>query len=234
MSESISVGWEGPTRLEIRYTGNLRGDLESLPRLATVIKRERAASPGLVLVDTGDFSAGTELCERFEGRPVAEVMNHLDYDAAVPGESEARWGREGMERLAVSGGFPFLAANWPGFTTHKVVTRGELEITLAGLGAPNLFEATDPVQAVRDVLAEVGDEGVLIVLSQLGFEGDRRLAMEVEGIHAILQGVRYDGFTQVTRFGETLLVPASPGSATLGSLGLDLSGTLVIESEDES
>jgi len=240
MSEHVHFGWRESTRLEIRYTGNLRGDLEGLPYLATVIKRQRQEHPGLLLLDTGDFSGQTRP-GRHAGRPQVEVMNHLKFDATVPGRAEAS-DASTLGRMARLADFPFLASNWRGAgegqTFHRVhrLRRADVEIALVGMAWPDPPQGLDlvaPEQALEQALEGLDlDQTVVVVLSQLGFAADRNLATGCPEIHVLLEGVPYTGFDQATQIGETLVVPAVVGSRLLGSLNLDLSGALEIRRDD--
>lgn len=242
-----AIRWGEVKRLEIRYTGNLHGDVEQLPRLATLVKRERAAQPELLLLDTGNFSRGSELAERFAGKPVAEVMAHLGYHAAGLGEDEVAWGLEGILELARAMRCPFLAANWRFPEREKVelsrlicgylrLQRAGMDVVVAGLApqkAPPGVEVVSARQAVESVLAEVGSDQALVLISQLGYHEDRQLAESFDALQVILEGVAYSGFTEVLQVAHTLVVPATAGATSLGSLGLDLTGTLVIEPQGD-
>ncbi len=240
MSEHVHFGWRESTRLEIRYTGNLRGDLEGLPYLASVIKRQRQEHPDMLLVDTGDFSGQTRPGPH-AGRPQVEVMNHLHFDATVPGRAEASE-VSALGRMAELADFPFLAANWRGTgegrTFHRVhrVRRADIDIALVGLAWPDPPQGLDlvaPEEALGLALDGLDlDQTVVVVVSQLGFAADRNLATHCPDVHVILEGVPYTGFDQATQIGETLVVPAVVGSRLLGALNLDLSGALDIQRED--
>ena len=240
MSEHVHFGWRESTRLEIRYTGNLRGELEGLPHLATVIKRQREEHPQMLLVDTGDFS-GESRPGPHAGQPQVEVMNHLEFAATVPGRAEAS-DAAALKRMAALANFPFLAANWRGVgddTTFQRVhrlSRAGFEVALVGLAWPDPPQGLallSPEEALDQALAGLDlDQTVVVVLSQLGFAADRNLATRCPYVHVILEGVPYSGFDQATQIGETLVVPAVVGSRLLGSLDLDLSGALDIRRED--
>lgn len=240
MSDKFRIGWKDSTRLEIRYTGNLQGDLQALPYLATVIKNQRAESPQMLLVDTGDFS-GQSRPGPHAGAPQIEVMNHLRFAATVPGRAEAADG-SALERMAALAEFPFLASNWrgsgEGSMFHRVhkVRCGEIDVALVGLAWPDPPRNTaliPPEEALEQALEDVDvDQTVVVVLSQMGFAADRNLAVRCPEAHVILEGVPYTGFDQVTQLGETLVVPAVNGPRQLGALGLDLSGALEIDRED--
>lgn len=242
-----TIRWGDTTRLEIRYSGNLHGDLEQLPRMATVVKREKASFPDVLLLDTGNFSRGSELNDRFGGRPAADVLGHLGYHAVGIGEDEVSWGLRGIVALAEGLKCPLLAANWrfpereqleldKRVASYIRFQRGGMGVVVAGLAsvkAPPGVEVIPAIQALQGVLEEVGTEEALVLISQLGYGEDRNLAARFDALQVILEGVAYPGFTEVTQVKQTLIVPATSGANALGSLGLDLTGTLVIESQGE-
>lgn len=78
------------TTLTVLYTANLEGRLSILPRLFSVIQRERQQAGGPVfLLDLGDTCArDVELCRQTEGRAPFLVLDGMGYDTAVIGGPE--------------------------------------------------------------------------------------------------------------------------------------------------
>ncbi|WP_178022338.1 bifunctional UDP-sugar hydrolase/5'-nucleotidase [uncultured Paenibacillus sp.] len=87
-----------------------------LAKLATLIRREREQSPGLLLVDNGDVIQGTPLCtfhvknQPAGVHPSIAAMNLLGYDAAVPGNHEFNYGQELLWKAMKDSRFPWLSA----------------------------------------------------------------------------------------------------------------------------
>lgn len=87
-----------------------------LAKLATLIRREREQTPGLLLIDNGDAIQGTPLCtfhvkNHPDGEhPAIAAMNKLGYDAAVPGNHEFNYGRELLRKAMTDSRFPWLSA----------------------------------------------------------------------------------------------------------------------------
>jgi hypothetical protein len=79
-----------PTAVTLLYTANLRGDLAYLPRLATVIQRERRTAEGpTLLLDLGDTcSPDSWVCRATQGRAPFLVLDAMGYDAALIGGPE--------------------------------------------------------------------------------------------------------------------------------------------------
>jgi hypothetical protein len=76
--------------LTVLYTANLAGDLDSLPRLFTLIQHERqTAAPLTFLLDLGDTcSLDSWLCRETLGRAPFLVMDGMGYDAVLIGADE--------------------------------------------------------------------------------------------------------------------------------------------------
>ena len=104
-------------RLTLLHFNDLHARLDQLPRLFTLIQRERALAQtegrAALLFDCGDSS---DPCawesDITAGRANYALLEAMGVDAGVIGNNEAgRWGRVGLERIAASAHFPLLAAN---------------------------------------------------------------------------------------------------------------------------
>lgn len=89
-----------------------------LARVATVVRRERAAGHAPILVDAGDFLQGTRLAsyaiERLgagQPHPMAVAMNAVGFDAAVVGNHEFDFGLDVLRTFERQAAFPLVAAN---------------------------------------------------------------------------------------------------------------------------
>ncbi len=88
-----------------------------LGKLAALIKKEREQSEALLLIDNGDLIQGTPLTyyySRFlnnQKNPMIQILNMLEYDAAVIGNHEFNYGKSILARAVSESNFPWLAAN---------------------------------------------------------------------------------------------------------------------------
>lgn len=156
-------------------------DLGGLARCATRIKQWRSQYPHNILLDLGDLYQGTEVGYRSRGQIMIRCLNHLGYDAWVPGNHEFDWGVEAFEKAVQSSNMPVVCSNsrWDG---HRVWNEREVEktplhpwllkevngyrIAFIGLTTPGIpswflpeklgqFRATDPVGALRMTMRQV-------------------------------------------------------------------------------
>ncbi len=89
---------------------------------ATLIREARAQSGNSLLLDNGDFLCGngSEILLPFplkHTHPMIQIMNHLGYDAAAPGNHDFDQGLEFLQTVTGQAGFPFVCANVFGETT---------------------------------------------------------------------------------------------------------------------
>ena len=241
MSDKPKVSYQAAQRLELRYTGNILGELDPLPRLGTIIKNERKAHPQMLLLDTGNFS-GPNKPGPHQGKPHIEVMNALHYDAAVPGRAETK-DSVALRQMGRNAKFPLVATNWKGmgegnyFERVVKIKRGDLNIAILGLAwneAPQDTEVIPAEQAVKEVLKDIDtDNTIVVVLSVLGYIADRSLAMNNRCTMIILSGVDSPGFEEQVMVGNSLLVPVVPNAENLGALDVDLSGRVEVRQESD-
>ncbi len=80
-------------------------------KLATVIRRERAAAAASLLIDCGDTIQGTLAGVYTRGEISARLLSHLDYDAWVPGNHELDFGTRRLAELIEQVQVPVLNGN---------------------------------------------------------------------------------------------------------------------------
>jgi len=117
------------TTLTLLETSDLHGHLypwdffsqqeadQGLALVSTIVQRERAVDPELLLLDAGDTIQGTPLVYYYHTRrptepnPMAVVMNALKYDAMTLGNHDFNYGQAVLEKFIRECEFPVLSAN---------------------------------------------------------------------------------------------------------------------------
>jgi len=88
-----------------------------IAKIASLINRERNHSDYTLLIDNGDVIQGTPLTYYYakflseNSNPMIQILNHLQYDAAVIGNHEFNYGMDLLEKSAAEANFPWLSAN---------------------------------------------------------------------------------------------------------------------------
>jgi 2',3'-cyclic-nucleotide 2'-phosphodiesterase (5'-nucleotidase family) len=206
-------------------------------RRATLINgvRAQAQQPVLVL-DAGSTLIGQWLGLQSEGKVVVEAMNLMGYDAMNIGQTDLSKGLEVLQARAQEAEFPFLSANlvWqesgaPVFEPYVILERGGLQVGLIGVTGQDALQGLermapgaamrDPVESVRQALAEIADQvDLVILLSHLGLEEDKALAAQVPGLDVILGGKTRQLMRAPEWVGQTAITQVGYDGEWLGRL----------------
>jgi len=154
-------GCTAPEELNIYVTTDLHGMLlpfdntegkttdRSLANLAGLVESE--GSENIILLDNGDIIQGDPLAYYYNyvdttrEHVVADILNHLGYDAATAGNHDIEAGHAVYDRLRREYNFPMLAANAvdtrtgkPYFEPYTIIRRKGLKIIVFGLITPSV------------------------------------------------------------------------------------------------
>ena len=150
-----------PDKIEIYATTDLHGMLlpfdntegistgRSLANMASVVKSRESTK--IVLLDNGDILQGDPLAYYYNfidttrEHIVADILNHLGYDAATVGNHDIEAGHAVYDRVRRQYNFPLLAANAvhaetgePYFEPYTLIKKGGLTIAVFGLITPSV------------------------------------------------------------------------------------------------
>ncbi|MDP8215429.1 MAG: bifunctional UDP-sugar hydrolase/5'-nucleotidase [Candidatus Euphemobacter frigidus] len=197
-----------------------------------------------LLLDGGDIFTGTVEGNLTKGATVVRLMNLLNYDAMALGNHELDFGFHNLEHLSEEADFPFLSANVFQKKTGKLLSfvRPYIIKNYEGLVVGIIGATTDEVPSItltrnvgslifKDPVPEVEiyqkllrREGVdlLIVLSHLGLEEDKKLARAVPEIDLIIGGHSHDLLPHPLRAGGrgTLICQAGSYGRFAGRLDI--------------
>ncbi|MEK7809046.1 MAG: metallophosphoesterase, partial [Chloroflexota bacterium] len=132
--------------LTILHTNDIHGRLDQMPRLATLIARERSLARDegrhVLLLDAGDSSERSIWESSItKGRANFIMLEAMGYDASTVGNGETfQWGLGALAKLVESVHFPVLAANLfamdsdqppvPGLKSHAIFEIEKLKIAV--------------------------------------------------------------------------------------------------------
>lgn len=182
-------------------------------RRMALIEDERAKTPALLLIDSGDFSQGSPYYNFYKGDVEVALMNRMGYDVATIGNHEFDFGLENMARIFRKAKFPIVCANYDFTGTpveglvkpYVIIKRNGLKIGVFGLSPqPEGLVDTAKFVGVR-YLEPIGVAGsmatllkekkkcdVVICVSHLGWDtsgvNDKRLVAATKDIDLVLGG----------------------------------------------
>ena len=180
--------------LTLLHFNDLHGRLDALPRLFTLIQRERTAAlargRAVLVLDGGDSSDRAQWeSDLTQGRANFALLEAIGVNATVLGNTEAEWGHTALERLVASVHFPVLAANLidganpsqlavPGLKASTIIEAADVKIGIVGVTAVYRggydrfgYTSTDPLPVLRrevDLLKAQGVQ-IILLLSHLGY-----------------------------------------------------------------
>lgn len=176
--------------------------------ISQLVNEERKKnSNGCLFVASGDMFHGTPYSNLLKGKSVVALMNYMKLDAMSIGNHEFDWGEETLAQLVSFSQFPYLSANIfnkdgkrPYYLKpYLIVERKGKKIALIGVITkesasiihPDYIKNLifkNPKEILPSMVKEVKEKGadLIVLLSHLGFEEDKRIAEEVEGIQVII------------------------------------------------
>ena len=166
----------------ILHTGDVHGAVEGYARITALDDFFTSLGAETILVDTGDFSAGTAYVSASRGKSAVDLMNEAGYNFAVPGEHEFDYGLDQFRDNLESADFTALCANiWkdetPLFAPNAVYTTASgVQIGFFGLTAPEIRTEANP-NGVHGLTILGGDD--LFVHAQEQIDALREMEADV-------------------------------------------------------
>jgi len=228
-------------RLTLLHTNDIHGHEERIAQIATLVRREKAASPHTVLyLDAGDVEETTNrLSNLTKGAAMHRLLGRAACDAATVGN--ASWLRYGPAVLADHARvaqYPLLLANSdPVSGPLPSVRLGDVGVFGLTASFQNMFTDTewgftalDELEVARRCARDLRAQGAKLVvfLSHLGLEvaaenwDDRRLAPELQDdVDVIIGAHTHDLLPEGERIGRVLIAQAGAFGAHLGRIEVD-------------
>jgi 2',3'-cyclic-nucleotide 2'-phosphodiesterase (5'-nucleotidase family) len=209
----------------------------------------------VLYLDGGDMMTGTPLME-FEvngarGGAMLDFIGDAGLDAWVLGNHEFDIGFDHVSALVAASKVPVLSANLDepngsglpaiaGLKDHIIFERAGIKVGVFGLTTDSLARltgtnATDQM-AVRDVVEVAREEvaaldgqvDLVVALTHVGVDTDKRIAEEVPGIDLIVGGHSHTPLLEPLRVDDTWIVQAGCYGRQLGVTEMDVvDGTIV-------
>ena len=150
--------------------------------LATLLKRERAASPASLTLSAGDLVQGTPVSTLFQGAPDYEIANSLGIDVNCLGNHEFDYGWQRIGDFMRVARFPTVSANMVDASGNRMVNpayvirdAGGMRIAVIGALLENILETTTrerlgpyhaapAVETLRPIVAEAKQRADMVLV----------------------------------------------------------------------
>jgi 5'-nucleotidase len=215
------------------------GDQSGLAKIASLVRQIRADMPNVVLFDGGDMIHGTYEDFFSGGMAIISAMNATGYNSVVAGNHEFDFGLPALRQDVSAATFPILAANvksratgqiWSNLQPYVIVNVGEVKLGVLGItttqvvdlqwpGSITDIRVDDPVETAKTLIPELRKNAdVIVVLSHLGYDNDRKLAAAVQGIDFIVGGHSHTVLDKWNWVGDTLIMQTGAYGRYLGRI----------------
>ena len=185
------------------------GGLGGFERRAVLVDRIRQQNHNVILLDAGDLFQGTPFFNFFKGELEVSLMNRLGYDASTLGNHEFDLGTDNLIAQFSKLNYPVLCCNYTIAETrwskilkpYTIIERNGFKIGIIGvcinpkgLIDPGNFAGityqpyTEPVNKLAAMLKQKMHCNVVIALTHIGIQDDKKLAAESKNVDVILGG----------------------------------------------
>ncbi len=218
------------------------GKMGGMDRIATIVKSIKADRADALVLDGGDTWQGSLTALRTEGRDMIRAFNAIGTDAMVSHWEFTLGIDRVMDIVDNEINFPFLGANifdaeWdePAFEPYKMFERGGTKIAVIGQAFPYMPIANPGwmfpnlsfgvrQERMAEIVEEVRAAGaeLVVLLSHNGFDVDRKLAGEIDGIDVILTAHTHDAIPEPVLVNKTYLIASGSHGKFVSRVDLDV------------
>ncbi|MCX5894498.1 MAG: multiheme c-type cytochrome [Proteobacteria bacterium] len=232
----------------IIYSNDVLGELElcgcdseqlgGLARKTTLIKTLKNEGRPVLVIDSGNLFFREKPASKIEENEfllkseyILEAYKQTGCDALNVGETDLFLGIAHLKNLKSKAPFPFVSANLQDKTSKALLFEPFIIKEIAGVsvGITGLFSeqcsvepsvaVQDPVESAKRIVAKLRPQcTVIIVLSNLGLESDRKLARAIPDIDIIIGGRATVRMAEPAKEGKTFIVQAYTRGQYLGKL----------------
>jgi len=210
--------------------------------LASYIKKYKAESPNVLVLNGGDDFQGSPVSAITKGKSQIELLSMLKPDAMTLGNHEFDYGRQLVSEYLKLVPFPVVCANITDnitkrpYTTPYVIKKidgvsvgiiGVMSMELPTLSIPENvkgLEVQDRSASINAVVPELKKNGVdlIVVLSHSGVNEDSVLAMTTPDVDIIVGAHSHTPLFKPKRVNGILITQAGSRGRWLGKITLDV------------
>ena len=224
--------------LSLQTDESLRGGISMLSGYVSQVKEN---TPNAIYCIAGDMLQGSLIDSEFKGISTIEIMNLLGPDIVSLGNHEIDYGLAHLLFLERCAKFPIVNANLfiknpytRLFDSHRILEIDGMRVLFIGIVTQEVMHSIRQdnllggLVDVEDAAREVGricnayktvDIDFTILLTQIGFEEDKRLAALLDpvwGVDLIIGGHSHTELEQPEKINNILIVQAGVGTKQIG------------------
>ncbi len=190
-------------RLTILHTNDIHSNYENFSKV--VSKIDELKDSNTLILDAGDFADFKRIeLQGTNGLAAMELLECAGYDALAIGNNELFPGIDVLKNMAANTDIPLLSSNLLSLNNKPIenvrksiiIDRSEMRILLIA-GSPNLgpftemfgFSINNYLEVIQnEIKANEDNYDLCILLSHLGMDKDKEIAVKISGIDIIIGG----------------------------------------------
>lgn len=223
------------------------GTIVGYAKIATLVNREKAVQPNVLLLDAGDALHGQTIATLVKGKSIVEIYNAVGYHAMTLGNHDFNYGKDRVLELEALANYPFLAANvvkedgTPFVDRYLIKEFSGVKVAVFGLATPETYykshpdntkglKIENPIEVAKEMVKILENQAdIIVVLSHLGVEPaseftDRMIAYQVPGVDLIIGGHSHTRFSTGFVNNGVTIVQTGGNNESLGKIELTWSG----------
>ncbi len=240
----------------IVYTGNTYAALYpcgvcpasvggGLSRRVTAIKKLRAKNPDLILIDSGNFTAGgvfdqekvSKEFNRLRSQINYRVMDLIGYDFVGLGEDEFNFGQDFLENKINEFTFKVISSNinFKGVLPYVLKTVNGVKVGIIGLSSQEIAQKSKVAVknfevSLSELLPQLEEESdIVVLLSSAGSKKNQEIAQKFPQINIIIASGDLDSSSYYEVVGKTKIFRPSFSGKSLGVINLEYKGNQIID-----
>ena len=224
----------------------VEGLIGGFAKAQTVLKQVQARSQAegrhTLLFMAGDLLMGTPFSTAFKGKLGVTLMNKMKFNAMTVGNHEFDYGQDNLlVNLKPLMEFPLLSSNTR-TSSGQNVFQGVVEkkypesnatVVIFGLTTTDTPTTThpdnvkglvfdDPIATAKGILDRVSEKDLVIALTHVGVQEDKKLAEACPKISVIVGGHSHTAIFEPMKVNQTIISQAGAYARYVGKLDLDV------------
>ncbi len=250
---------EGNSSIQIFYSGNIKGYLEScgcggrreggLVKWGAFIKKETQELSLTLILDSGNFTSTQMNVKELKSEYTAKALAEIEYDAMNLSEEDiSQLGKNTLINLGEKYNLPFISSNIFHLKSMKLLTTPyiiksfsspEIKIGILGLAKQINLEKEgliikNPINTAKELVEELRNKcDLIVVLTQLNKENSILLAKEIGEIDIIICGKSNYPGNELDKVNKTIILQPVAKMEKAGAIKLYFNDTGKITSYEE-
>ncbi|MDP2923231.1 MAG: hypothetical protein Q8O30_05865 [Candidatus Omnitrophota bacterium] len=247
-ASEITVVYTGNSYANLYPCGNCPASVGGgIARRTTKIKEIRNKTKNIILIDAGNFTAGSNLdqasinpqMDKQRSTFYYQAMDKIGYDAVVVGDGEFNLGVDFAKESIKKYKFKFISANMrlEGVLPYYIKEFSRFKVAVIGLSPQSIhkkvgLEVEDYEVAIGAVLGKIKNKVDFIILaSSLGDEMSLLIANKFKEIQVILSSGNMTGSAPYDKVGDVIVLRPSFRSQEIRFANFDVKKNKIIKWE---